>query len=452
MALELQPEVAAEQWIGKRKRQEDAVAYAIGVDGRHLLVLCDGMGGQVGGDIASQLAATAALQKLLDPYRSIPDVLDAAVEAANNAISDHIAANPDTVGMGTTLIAAILHRSHLWWASVGDSHILMIRNGTIAKLNADHSMRPVLQKLVDEGEISEDQARCDPKRNALRSAIMGGNIPIREIAAKGVEIRSTDIVLISSDGIDPLLDTGKDILRELAYGATELKALTSSIVSQVKLLDRPKQDNISIIVGRFGGQSSKRDNVEDRRPIAIPQGLPKKAMIAIALAFGLVVAWSLSVGWNARENKPISLTIAETTQLLSSCQALDMTQAFASIARGQEGTNLGRAANIGQILSVHNSSLPAPREQTESKLQAMRLDDVVKLGSRWILEAAAKAESAAILVTAHDCVTGRNQIIQLLEGEVLLDPSIAKVPYPLTPLYQSVVTRELSGGDPSVKP
>ena len=247
--------VGAAQWIGERERQEDSIAYGVDPNGRHLFVLADGMGGHAGGDIASRLASSIALEAMLSPYDTIPEVLQDAIKKANTSIADHIKDHSECDGMGTTLVCAIVENGKLWWSSVGDSHLYLFRGDDVKKLNADHSMMPVLQKMVLEGEITSEQAASDPKRNALRSAVMGDEIPMTDQPQRPFDLRNGDTIVLCTDGVDSienLSDFGKTISsKNFADDKADV------LLEAVKSVGRPRQDNTSIIVTQVDANDTK---------------------------------------------------------------------------------------------------------------------------------------------------------------------------------------------------
>lgn len=243
--------VGTAQWIGDRKRQEDSLAYGVGPDGRNVLVLTDGMGGHAGGDTASRLSSSVALEAMFDPYKTIPEALSNAISRSNSAISDHVESFPECDGMGTTLVCAVVENGKLWWSSVGDSHLYLLRSGDVKKLNADHSMMPVLQKMVSEGEITTDQAAADPKRNALRSAVMGGEIPLIDISKQPFDLHKGDTIVLCSDGVDSI-----DNLSSVEAAVTSqnnAQNAANNLIEAVKAVGRPRQDNTSVVVAQIDG-------------------------------------------------------------------------------------------------------------------------------------------------------------------------------------------------------
>lgn len=240
--------------VGKRSAQEDSyrVEWLAGLNA-WLLILCDGMGGHAAGAIAGQLATEFfrdAFQKEVDAgRRNIRDALGIALAAANTGIRAHQEASPETRGMGTTLVAAIVTERDISWISVGDSPLWLYRAGGLERLNDDHSLRGV------EGKITLS-------RNILQSAVTGGDISLIDAPKKSVRLSRGDAVILASDGI-LTLDEGeiaRIVTGNIAGGAADtVKALLNAVES----FAHPEQDNCSIIVLRRAATAgSFRDRIQ----------------------------------------------------------------------------------------------------------------------------------------------------------------------------------------------
>ena len=167
---------------GARRYQEDACVFArlrattppptdptaptvpiVSIDSGMVAVLADGMGGHVGGERASALACQGFLDALSSPTRPAGEQLQVALDAANAAIRSEVLAEPQLSGMGCTLIGAVVRQDGLRWVSVGDSRLFLFRAGELFMLNEDHSLAPLLDQLVEQGELSHDEALNHPR-------------------------------------------------------------------------------------------------------------------------------------------------------------------------------------------------------------------------------------------------------------------------------------------------
>ena len=112
-----------------------------------------------------------------------------------------IAENPALDSMGSTVVAAVVSSEGLNWISVGDSPLWLFRKGQLERLNADHSMAPILADLVAKGDMTEGDAARDPRRHSLRSAVMGDDIHLIDVSSQPVVVEKGDRLILASDGL-----------------------------------------------------------------------------------------------------------------------------------------------------------------------------------------------------------------------------------------------------------
>lgn len=208
----LEGRFAAAQSLGKRENQEDDYGLMdgrdLGSDGTEhtLLVLADGMGGHAGGDAASGLVT----ETVVDTYQSasgpVSDRLRTSVIAANKRIGQEIDKKPAMQGMGSTLVAAVISKRGLEWASVGDSPLWIYRRGSLRRLNADHSMAPVFEEMVQTGRMNAEEAVTDSKRHMLRSAIYGEEVKLIDQSSQPFPVYKDDLLILASNGLQTLMD------------------------------------------------------------------------------------------------------------------------------------------------------------------------------------------------------------------------------------------------------
>jgi protein phosphatase len=245
---------AARATMGARPYQEDsALVWAPDPDGendRLLAVLADGMGGHAGGALASRTVCETFLATYLvsagDPVR---ERLAAALDAANTAIADKVNEAPQLDGMGSTLIGAAFGDDGLEWISVGDSPMYLVRRDEIAVLNEDHSLAPALDQLAAEGKISAAEARNNPRRHMLRSAVAGDEIEMVDISRRPLVLHPGDWVVLASDGIHTL--EGEEIVRILRGFADDgPHAVAAALIREVEAARDDYQDNTTVLVVR----------------------------------------------------------------------------------------------------------------------------------------------------------------------------------------------------------
>lgn len=245
--------LSGKQSLGDREAQEDAFRIVRQSEqdpnSDILLLLADGMGGHVGGEIASNLALEA-FERHFASVSTNPKPrlrLKESLLAANAAIATRIKENPQLSGMGCTLVGALKLGDRLIWVSVGDSVLFMLRGKRLLRLNADHSLYGELLEMVNQGKITQAEADTNPRRNALRSAVMGDQLSLIDLNATALE--PGDIILLASDGLETLSD--KHIQKILTADAkADIRSLTSDLLNAVEAKAKPKQDNSTVVLYR----------------------------------------------------------------------------------------------------------------------------------------------------------------------------------------------------------
>lgn len=251
--------VAGGQIVGSRKQQEDNLRIKevnlVGNLPALLLVLCDGMGGHTSGEVASRIVCDALVRAFPLTDDAMPKRLITAVEKANQEIAARVLADRSLAGMGTTLIAAVVSGHDLYWLSIGDSPMWLFRNGILLRLNADHSMKAVLDRKVAEGEISRDAAQHDRTRSSLLSVLCGAPPALVDCREDPFPLMPGDQLLLASDGIETL--SPPQITEILKSGSRENARYTLSILlKSVEEKRHPFQDNASAILMKIGSKTA----------------------------------------------------------------------------------------------------------------------------------------------------------------------------------------------------
>ena len=249
--------VAGGQIQGGRDYQEDDFAISFmppGKDpsgkGRLLLLLADGMGGHVGGAVASETVIQAFQEGFKQPAAGLADRFDAGVDTANRTVREKQLANPALADMGTTLVAAVVIGSALYWVSVGDSLLWLFRDGRLHRLNSDHSLRPLLLDLVELGRLTEEEAQNDPRIHQLRSAIYGETVALVDMNADGYVLEDGDVVMLASDGMETLSEAA--LVEAIRTGGSDAEAIVRALLDSVSVAGKAEQDNTTVLVYRVG--------------------------------------------------------------------------------------------------------------------------------------------------------------------------------------------------------
>ena len=148
-----------------RKNNQDS-----GYAGPRLLVVADGIGGQAAGDLASSLVVQTVRRLDDTDAEDLLEALAGAVHRANDRLAEVIEDDPAVEGMGTTLTAIMVDGDQVGLAHIGDSRGYLLRGDRLTRLTADHTF---VQQLIDEGRITEDEARTHPHRSLIMRALDG---------------------------------------------------------------------------------------------------------------------------------------------------------------------------------------------------------------------------------------------------------------------------------------
>lgn len=212
-------------------------------------VLADGMGGHAGGALASRMACESFVRAYAETGGSNRERLVEALRAANDAIAVTVETNPMLAGMGSTLVGVTFGAHGVEWVSVGDSPLMLFRRGEIALLNEDHSLAPELDRLAAKGEITEEDAKRDPRRHMLRSAVTGEDIDLVDVSLRPLKVEPGDYIILASDGLQTL--EAAEIERIVsAYGGEGPAAVVNALIRAIEALKDPHQDNATVVAVR----------------------------------------------------------------------------------------------------------------------------------------------------------------------------------------------------------
>ena len=158
-------------------------------------------------------------------------------------------ANPVLSGMGSTIVAAVFANDGVEWVSVGDSPLLLFRRGELALLNEDHSLAPELDRMVAAGRMTEEEARSDPRRHMLRSAVTGEDLDLVDVSRRPLTLEAGDYVILASDGLHTL--DHMEVQRIVAaYAKDGAEAVASALIRAVESIRDPHQDNTTVMAVR----------------------------------------------------------------------------------------------------------------------------------------------------------------------------------------------------------
>lgn len=188
-----------------RKANEDSLGFATVPNGE-LFVVCDGMGGHVGGATASKIAVEQIIEYFkAQHYPNVYQALNDALCRANRMILDTAAANPSLKGMGTTACIVLVFGNDAYIAHVGDSRIYLYeeQKRRLFRITKDHSL---VQALVDQGQLDDRRAEHHPQKNVIMKALGTKDVVVPEVYGSPVKPTEGDMFLICSDGLSGMID------------------------------------------------------------------------------------------------------------------------------------------------------------------------------------------------------------------------------------------------------
>jgi len=288
-AQDLQLAVGSMTHTGGRENNEDSILVqplpgAGGDSGQgYLLAVADGMGGYAGGEVASKLAIDLVKDLFARDQPADPALaLKQAYRRANEAIYAQGAGNPEAEAMGTTLVSAVVRGRYVTIANVGDSRAYLMRANQITQVTQDHS---VVGEQIQQGQITEDEARKSPQRNMLTQALgTKEQLDKRMPSIYELALLPEDRLLLCTDGFFDVLKN-QDYLQLMSGDDPELaaKELTSLAI------ERKTTDNVSAIVLTVAASLTSMQREQLRSELAEQRGNAASALLIPALVLIVVV-------------------------------------------------------------------------------------------------------------------------------------------------------------------
>lgn len=224
-------------------------------------IVADGVGGADAGEVASQFASERTLAHYLanNQDKEWGRRLVDAMQAANTDLRQMVAERNSNSRMATTMVAAVIQGKQLFLANVGDSRGYHWRNGQIRQITKDQSL---VAKLVEEGAITEAEAKDHPRKNVILYSLGSERNP--KIDLFSVSLESGDVLVLCSDG---LIQHVTDDEISLVVSQLEPGAATQSLIELAN--KRGGKDNISVAILRYdmpGNQPVVLETTEERQP------------------------------------------------------------------------------------------------------------------------------------------------------------------------------------------
>jgi formylglycine-generating enzyme required for sulfatase activity len=276
-------EIASDQIDGARDYQEDA--YMVNQLGESengdicsLVIMADGMGGHAAGNVASNMVV-ATFNKTFQsrfPAKNVADALTESLTRANDQVGASVKETPALRGMGCTMVSAYLQDNQLYWISVGDSHLYLLRDRELIKQNADHSYGAYLDMMKEQGMEMDEQAGMS--RNMLMSAMTGEEISSIDVSETPVKVRPGDRIIIASDGLDTI--GAGAIIQYSSWSATP-KECVYALLKAVEDANKINQDNTTLIVIDIKEKVAQPGSVQIDQQKQIPESVRRVADVKL---------------------------------------------------------------------------------------------------------------------------------------------------------------------------
>ncbi len=222
----------------KRERNEDRYLVKEFSDGSILLAVADGMGGEAAGDYAAEVMINGLAEIKGESGNTERQISDQ-VREADLILRNEADMNPDLQGMGTTVTVTHIKDGKARWVHAGDSRLYLLRDHDLIQITRDQN---VAQFLVEEGEITVEEARTHPLRNLLDQCVGCGDC---KTETGHFKINRGDLIILSSDGLHGSLSS-EAIISKMDK-ETEIEDKVKSLLQAA--LDAGGEDNITIIIG-----------------------------------------------------------------------------------------------------------------------------------------------------------------------------------------------------------
>ncbi len=238
--------------IGGRSSNQDRIVYCYSKESL-MMVVADGMGGHKHGELAAQLTVqymTKLFQKMARPLVEDPfHFLDDAIYGAHRIIQNHAFDKMLADTPRTTVVACIVQEGAAYWAHVGDSRLYFIHNEKLTSRTRDHSR---VQRLLDQGAITEEEAAKHPDRNKIFNCLGGEQPPKVELSSR-VRLSNGDILALCTDGVWGYF-SDDDFSQALCLGA--IAETTPRLMDRAERLGQGHGDNLSAIVMQWKEETS----------------------------------------------------------------------------------------------------------------------------------------------------------------------------------------------------
>ncbi|MDE5924690.1 MAG: Stp1/IreP family PP2C-type Ser/Thr phosphatase [Muribaculaceae bacterium] len=269
-----------------RQVNEDSMITFDSPNGQ-VVVVCDGMGGQAAGDLASRLACDIIQDILSNNVFGTPaEAITRAVMAANQGILHRAASNPDLDGMGSTCVIVIVKDGQAYYGWIGDSRIYYYSGGVLRQISKDESY---VQQLVDAGQITAEEAENHPQKNEITNALGFSGMTPPQLCAAPITPEPGSVLLLCSDGLSGMVDNA-GMQHVLSNSAMSIQEKVDTLVSMANAAGG--LDNITVQLIEFGAPAAAISSAPHASESKSGSGSSNRTMLAAGIsAVVLLVAF-----------------------------------------------------------------------------------------------------------------------------------------------------------------
>ncbi len=260
--------VYQESHIGGRRNNQDRMGYSFTRDAL-LLVLADGMGGHIQGEMAATIALQtigSLFQQNANPYVKKPEkFLEDSFFAAHREIHRYRAINNLPETPRTTIVACLVQHNNAFWAHCGDSRLYWMRRGQILARTRDHSR---IETLIAQGKVDPSERDTHPERNKLFNCLGAPNMPIVELSRRA-SLQPGDVLLLCSDGLWSVLPD--HILAQTLATNTVVRAVPDLLATAVSIAGKGS-DNVTALAMMWEGATTLQESPDTIMTHTLPIG------------------------------------------------------------------------------------------------------------------------------------------------------------------------------------
>lgn len=337
-----------------RSVNEDSMVTFDSPNGR-VVAVCDGMGGQAAGDVASKLACDIIADIIGNNRFATPsEAITRATMAANQGVLHRASQNPEMQGMGATCVMAIIKDGLVYYGWVGDSRIYYVSEGSIQQLSRDQSY---VQQLVDAGQLSGFEAEHHPQKNEITNALGVEGMTPPELCVTPLRPEEGSVIMLCSDGLSGMVDadTMRDVISDVSM---PLQQRADALVEIAKA--NGGSDNITVQLIEFGNRHDAvvpppmEANTEQKSKM-MTYGLIIAAIVVVG-----ILAWFVISGGDKKEKE-------ERKVITTEAPVNSQTDSRHDEAEQSKPTNNVSTTEVHKHTTVVRKNEPAPKSNTTTK-------------------------------------------------------------------------------------